>query len=84
MTEITEEEILDEVECCMYCGDTWNRQKHYMGCCGEIHFEEYYVLKNGDCIPKDQCKIVEKELTEEQKFEKTQEDKYDFYKNEME
>lgn len=84
MIEITDDQIVDKVECCVYCGDLWNRQKHAIGCCGEVHFEDYYVLENGEYVLKNECVLVERELTEEQKLNKIQEDKYDFYKDEKE
>ena len=57
--KIKEEDIVDEFEGCAYCGSEIEASFDYKGCCGEVHSELFYVLKDGSILSEFECEIVE-------------------------
>jgi hypothetical protein len=58
MRQILLSQIENEITICPYCGDEKHGQS---GCCGEssCHFEQAYVLKDGDCVSEHECSVVD-------------------------
>jgi hypothetical protein len=57
MLKFKESQIEDEIMCCPYCGDP---QRDKMGCCGETHFENHYII-DGDYYRESEVEIEEDE-----------------------
>lgn len=82
MYKITDEEIVEELSVCPYC---YEPERGNISCCGENHFEDGYLLDNGEIILKSDAIVVEiPRYIIEERLEAHRADKaYDFWKDEQ-
>lgn len=56
LQEIKESDIEDQYTVCVYCFDPYDEES--LGCCGEIHSEMCYFIKDGEAYLESDVKIV--------------------------
>ena len=59
MIEINEDDIIEDLEACVYCGEF--RGSKYM-CCSENHFELVHVMINGDVVRDEEAIVIKPEV----------------------
>lgn len=82
LVEIYDEEIVDEYNACVYCGDAARSDFNYRGCCGEVHSELVYILENGEHVRQEDVYIIKgpRPLNDEAKLQLEQDKKLDLYR----
>lgn len=79
---IYDDEIVDEYNACVYCGDKAGSDFHYRGCCGEVHEELIYVLENGEHVRQEEVNLIpySRPLSDEAKLQLVSDHKLDLYR----
>ena len=65
--KIKEDDIVDEFEGCAYCGNQIQSNYSYKGCCGEVHYETFFELKDGSIVSEFECEIIKEPMLQEYK-----------------